>query len=211
VNSLGKQKHFQIFWEFLNYSDQEKIDSSFQSFVDNLSTAEDFVATNAGKQNIGYSPIFEVGKNLGAKVFGLNIPREIKQLVIRDGVEGVDAKWIPPNHYVGGEGYRNRFEAVMKEHVPAEKIARYFLAQCLTDSAMAYQASIQHRELSYLVAGSFHTDFYDGTVERIRKLLVPVVTFKLISTSLMSDEEIQKVLIGDPKYGDYADFIILTR
>lgn len=204
---------FTVMWEFLNFTDAQKTDLEYNKFVNNEITATEFISNTAGKNNLTYAPIFETAKSLKAQVFGLNAPRSIKSQMIKGGLSSIDQKMIPPNMEVGGEAYKKRFYEVMSGHVPAEKLERYFLAQCYTDSVMSYQASISgFRNLNFIIAGSFHTDYYDGTVSRL-KLLRPdsITTLTIRNVSSMTSDDIAKLLSPSGKNGPVADFVILTK
>jgi len=156
-----------IMWEFLNHTDQEKINNHFKKLQAGLINSKQFVTLVAGNRNLSYSPIMEVASFLGHSPIALNLPRKLKKKVIDGGINSIDPKYVPAHHYVGGENYFRRFSQAMGGHVPADKLERYFLAQCLTDSVMSDQANKHHHGLSFIIAGSFHTDFYDGTVARL--------------------------------------------
>lgn len=203
-------KKFNVMWEFLNFTEQEKIDQEFNLFKSGQISANEFVSKTSHSDNRTYAPIFDVVKNLEGNVWGLNLPRELKQKVMKEGINSIDPKLVPPEHFVGGEAYLERFAESMGKHAPAEKLQSYFLAQCLTDSVMAEQINLHHQDKSYIIAGSFHTDFYDATVARLRKLTNKrIVTLKIVGE--ISEDEHAEYIRGSEKYGIYADFIIFTR
>lgn len=202
---------FSVMWEFLNYTEQEKIQTEFRNLETNLISAKEFIIATAGKQNLTYAPIFSATANLGGKIAGINLPRSLKQAVVKGGIEAISPEYVPTNHYAGGEAYLSRFVAAMGGHVPEEKIQRYFLAQCLTDSVMAHQINLNHTSpLNFVIAGSFHTDFYDGTVVRLKNIYNNVVTLKIINKNNLSQEGLNEIISGDPTYGVFADYIIVT-
>lgn len=213
IQREGLFADFTIHWEFLNHTEQEKTDRIFFDFVANLITAEQFVEKTAGSRNLEYAPLVQVAKDLHGDFRGINLPRKYKQQVIAGGIRSIDPVLVPDSHYVGGDRYFERFKKVMGAHVPASKITAYFLAQCLTDSVMASQvAKYNGKRLNFIIAGSFHTDFQDATVERLEKLLgSDVLTLKFASHSLNSEEEIKQYKSYDPLYGFFADYIIVTE
>ena len=155
------QTRSSVFWEFLNYTDQDKINREMISLKSDLMNTTEFITKTAGKHNLSYAPIINAVKALNIDLYGINLPRKIKQEVMKGGINSVDPSYIPRNHYVGGELYRERFLAAMGGHVPAEKVDKYFLAQCLTDSVMAEKISSNDQHLlNFTIAGSFHTDFF---------------------------------------------------
>ena len=137
----------------------------------------------------------------------------LSKKIIKEGMKSINKKLIPPNHYVGGALYLERFTQAMGGHVPSKKIINYFEAQCFTDSVMSYQSfKNSKRDLSFIVAGSFHTDFFDGTVVRLKDISAkPVVTLRFLNVSEMTSSDILKVLTPSAKFGAVSDFVILTE
>jgi uncharacterized iron-regulated protein len=207
------QSNFGVFWEFLNYTDSAKTQINWNLFKANKIDVQEFVSNTTGAQNLSYTPIFEKTKSLSGDVRGINLPRSIKQKIIKEGIQSIDPKYIPQAHYVGGPEYKARFEEAMGGHAPQDVIEKYFLVQCLTDSVMAEQTSINsHNNINFVIAGSFHTDFYDATVIRLRKLVnYDIITFKFVTKNTLSAEELKKFKLGDNKYGVFADYIIITE
>lgn len=205
---------FAIHWEFLNHTESMAI-KEISSNLNSRSidpTAALLALTTAS--NLDYLPLFKVLQDKQGEIFGINLPRAIKQKVIKEGIESIDPKLIPGHHYVGNHDYNERFITAMGNHAPTDVIKKYFLAQCLTDSVMADQ--IYKREnsssLNFTIAGSFHTDFYDGTVVRLMSLTnMPVVTLKIINKNSHTPEEITKFKSTNSKYGPVADYLILTE
>ena len=207
------QSGFSVFWEFLNYTDQKNTELNWKLFQTDKITSNQFITNTAGAQNLSYSPIFEATKTLNGDIQGINLPRVMKQKIIKEGIQSIDPKYIPGNHYVGGAEYRERFEIAMGGHAPQDVIEKYFLVQCLTDSVMAEQIAVNnHHTMNFVIAGSFHTDFYDATVIRLKKLLnYDIITFKFVTKNTLSAEELESFKTGDKKYGAYADYIIITE
>ena len=213
VQRAGAFNDFTVHWEFLNHTEQEKTDEVFYEFIANQITAEEFIATLLGNRNIHYAPIAQVTKDLQGELRGINLPRVYKQQVIQGGIRSISSDLVPSSHYVGGDRYYSRFEKIMQDHVPADKIYAYFVAQCLTDSVMADQV-VKHsqKRLNFVIAGSFHTDFRDATVVRLENLLgKSVQTIKFASKSLNTPEEIQIFKSYDSENGFYADYIVITE
>lgn len=203
--------NFKLMWEFLNFTEQESITTKFQNYTDGLISAKQFVTATAGKLNLSYTPLFEVTKKLGGSVVALNLPRKFKTKVVKEGIGSIDPSLVPATHTLGGPALYERFKKSMIAHVPAELIPKYFVAQTLTDSVMAHHAVINHEQLSFVIAGSFHTDFFDATTVKIKRLTSqPITLLKIVSTKMVGPEEITKYLLGDVKYGKYARYIVIT-
>ncbi|WP_127715705.1 ChaN family lipoprotein [Halobacteriovorax sp. HLS] len=197
----------QIMWEFINFTDQENINSTYQQFLKRSISAEEFVTKISGKQNISYTPILELTALTGRAPIALNLPREIKKQAMEGGIDSIDPIFVPSHHYLGGDDYLSRFREAMGGHAPEDMIQKYFLAQCLTDSVMSDKANTSHLGLSFIIAGSFHTDFYDGTVARLKKISSEqVTTIKLTNTEMFQED----FLLENQNYGFYADFIVIT-
>jgi uncharacterized iron-regulated protein len=202
---------FQLGWEFLNYSKQSEITASFNRMVTNQMTVMEFLTSAVGNKNKSYVPVIQALKNKSGKLVALNIEREIKQKLIKEGRDAI-YEHLPPNFEVGADAYRERFYLAMGDHVPPAMKEPYFEAQCLTDSVMSYKAVEHHNfPMTFIIAGSFHTDFYLGTVSRLKKLTSEeVVTFKIVDSSKLTANELLEIVNGDQKYGAYADYIIIT-
>jgi uncharacterized iron-regulated protein len=213
VLTRNMQGQFNIMWEFLNYTNQEAISTSFNDFILGNINVFEFITFIAGDRNFTYAPMLESAKNLEGKIIGINIPRKYKQQLIDGGLRSVDPIFIPPNIDISGDDYLKRFTAVMAGHVPPEKIEKYFQAQCYTDSVMSYQISKNSNKLiNFIIAGSFHTDYFDGTVIRLKKLREDdVVTLKIIDANQTTPEEIKELLTPSSEYGTIADYLIISK
>jgi uncharacterized iron-regulated protein len=211
-NSRSNKTSTAVMWEFLNYTDQTQTSTEFEKFNQGLITSQEFLTNTAGKQNLEYAPVIEATKKTKATLIGLNLPRDLKQKVIAGGIGAIDPSYIPASHYVGGDQYLERFKVAMGEHIPSSKLPNYFLAQCLTDSVMANEAFKNEKDLNFIVAGSFHTEYFDATVARLKKLTnLSAVTVKIIDTKTATADEIKDYTSGDKTYGTYADFIIFSK
>ena len=212
VKESKSESDFTVMWEFLNYTDQVDISTKFEKLQNNEINASEFINQTAGNQNQSYTPIIQATKDLKGNLFGINLPRALKQKVIKEGIDSINPNYIPATHYVGGDKYLARFKEAMGGHAPEEMIKKYFLAQCLTDSVMAEQIHLNHSTpLNFVIAGSFHTDFYDGTVVRLKENYNDVITFKIFSSEHHDENQTQEIFQGHTTYGNYADFIILTE
>lgn len=212
VSALAPGKSKKVMWEFLNTTDQVVIDQLFGDVVTGTMSAQDFIVKTHGDQNAPYAPVISAARDTKAGLVALNLPRELKQKVIKEGLSSIDPRYVPSTHYLGGKHYYERFVDSMGGHVPAEKIQPYYVAQCLVDSVMAATAVKSQAEMNFLVAGSFHTDFFDGTVEKIKKLeSAKLSSVKIIDLDQISNEERAAFEKGDDNYGPYADYLIYVR
>lgn len=209
----NRKNQFTIHWEFLNHTEKDEILKSLTKLKNKQMNATQFITKHAGKQNLEYTSIIELLDLYNGYINPLNIPRSIKQKIIKEGIESINQSLIPYHHYVGGPDYLERFRAVMGDHVSEDLMLKYFEVQCLTDSIMANEISTNMgTPLNFIIAGSFHTDFHSATVERLKKLTPKkIITYKFVSKNTSSKKEINAYLKGDKRYGAYADFIIITE
>ena len=202
-----------LHWEFLNHTEQNKISLNWKKVLNSQISPESFLIEHLGDKNKEYLPIFNLLSNSNSSIYGLNIPRSIKQEVIKNGIGSIDQNLIPNHHYIGGPEYKERFTKAMGGHAPSDLVDKYFEVQCLTDSIMAdqfFKFSTQ-AEINFIIAGSFHTDYFDGTVTRINQLTTDsLVTFKFIQKSAHTTEELKEFKTGSKSYGHYADYIIIV-
>ncbi len=198
---------FSVSWEFLNYLDQAVIESNLAQME-----SSDFLKSMNLVSAESYIPVVDEVKQNGGDLFGLNIDRKIKQQLIATGIESLDPKFIPPNLEIGGENYFYRFKESMGDHVPAAKLQRYFEAQCFTDSIMSYQLSLNKAApVNFVIAGSFHTDYFDGTIARFEKLTdKPIINVKIVNVSELDEDELAKILKPSIIYGDVSDYVVMV-
>ncbi len=212
VSALVPGASKNVMWEFLNVTDQPVVDKLFGEVVAGTLTSEEFILKTLGDQNAPYASVISATRDVKAGLIALNLPREQKQKVIKEGIQSIDPKLVPATHYLSGKNYYDRFVDSMGGHVPAEKIQSYYVAQCLVDSVMSDTAVKRKADLNFLVAGSFHTDFFDGTVEKIKKLdSAKLASVKIINLDSLSEEEIAAFETGDQTFGLYADYIVMVR
>lgn len=200
-----------LMWEFLNFTDQKEITKDYIRLQSNEVTTSEFIIKHAGQSNIGYASIFNAIKDLKSGVYGLNAPRSVKKKLMDEGLESLPQNLVPPNMYIGGADYEQRFIEAMGGHAPESVIKKYFLAQCYTDSIMAYKAFKNEGpdELNFIIAGSFHTDYYDATVARLKELTKSALSSVKIIDEKMIQGDLMQVL-HSPQYGEIADFVVFT-
>lgn len=202
-----------LHWEFLNHTEQSQIHMNWKKVINSQMSTESFLTKHLGNNNKEYLPIFNLLSQSNSSIYGLNIPRSIKQEVIKNGLGSIDQSLIPVHHYVGGPEYKERFTKAMGGHAPSDLVDKYFEVQCLTDSIMADQflKYSSQADINFIIAGSFHTDYFDGTVARINQLTTEsLVTFKFIQESAHTAEELEEFKNGSKTYGHYADYIVIV-
>jgi uncharacterized iron-regulated protein len=211
VTAAGMQGKFATNWEFLNYTMQAQTVDAFSRFSQGKITGEDFLQETQGDTtNATYIPILEATRDLGGELHGVNISRDDKAPVVEHGISAVNPALLPPGYAKGDQYYWDRFVVAMQGHATQEEMSNYFDAQCLTDDVLAYHTlQDSNALLRFLVAGSFHTDYFDGTVARLdargaRGDQKTVVRF--FDASDYTEDQL-KGLLQDPKYGPVADYV----
>jgi uncharacterized iron-regulated protein len=136
---------FQLAWEFLDYRDQDQLQSSFIDFAQGKISATQWIAKwfpNSSSNHEVYLPMFEVTKNNSQKVVGTNVPRSLKQRLMNSGrslLETDREVWPFDSQVIDApKEYLERFEEVMGGHADTQTIQKYFLAQYYTDAYMAH-------------------------------------------------------------------------
>jgi uncharacterized iron-regulated protein len=210
----GKTNAFTTGWEFLNVTSQSVTDDLFSKIKSKEITADTFLnITQNSPPSMSYAPILQVTADLGGKLLGMNLSRAEKAPVTQSGIEALDPKLLPPNFDYGTAGYFERFRAIMQGHATPEQTKNYYASQCLVDDVMAFHLlKDQQNDLKFLIAGSFHTDFFDGAVNRmkVRDPSVRIVTVKIIDASDFLESDLLNQL-HDNQYGDVADYVYFVN
>lgn len=213
---LGPLDRWTLGWEFLNASDQAKIDSAWLHFREGQSSAEELMDQLQGQgRSRSYLPLLLSGVRFGGALAGVNLSRSEKAPVLAGGLSALDPSKIPPGFEMGGMGYRERFETAMSGgHATPEQMERYFEAQCLTDDVLAYELLKSRVAFRALVVGSFHSDYQDGVIARLRARAPDqsLLTIRFVDASEYRESELSPDLVlREPvehkRYGALADWI----
>jgi uncharacterized iron-regulated protein len=139
-----------------------------------------------------YRPLVELAKSRGWPVIAANIPRPMASAVGRKGLAALDTLSTAERLHAARENvcprddYHARFMEQMQGHgagagpaaagdtLPTAAAERFYLAQCVKDEAMAASIVDARRRASrnaivLHVTGAFHSDFGQGTVDRVRR------------------------------------------
>ena len=214
VMALAPQDRMTTAWEFLNFSDQSKIDFAFHRFENGQISAEDFLTETQGSAKYkSYAPILEVTKKFGGRLIGVNLSRTDKEPVVQGGLVNAKPGTIPVDFELGSTNYWERFRKTMEGHATEAQMQNYYAAQCLTDDVIAVSMlADQKADRRFLVVGSFHSDYFDGVVSRLMKRApdqtIGVVRF--IDASDYTEAELQALPV-DSKYGPVADFVYFVN
>jgi len=213
---FGPLDHWVLGWEFLNHSDQIDIDAAWAGFKNGVFTAEEVMDRLQGEgRERTYLPILNSGVRFGGVLKGMNLSRTQKAPILSGGLASLDPALLPPGFEMGGEGYRERFdEAMGAGHATPDQLDRYFQAQCVTDDVLAFQLLQPRVRFRALVVGSFHADYADGVVARLRTRApdqrMHVIRFVDASDYMVSELD-PDLSLAEPiihkRYGKLADWV----
>jgi uncharacterized iron-regulated protein len=191
----------------------------------------DFLARSRpwARYRTDYRPLVELARARGWPVVAANVPRPIASAVGRRGLTALDTLTPAERAHVASEimcrqdAYRTRFLEQMRSHgsgspsprpndtLPTAVAERFYLAQCVKDETMAESvvealrragegATVLH------VTGAFHSDFHQGTVERIWRRRVDG-TVVVITGVPVTDP----AAAADSAHVERADYVVFTR
>lgn len=213
---LGPLDRWTLGWEFLNASDQPSIDSAWLQFREGQISAEELLdqLQGAGRSR-SYLPLLLSGVRFGGALIGVNLSRAEKAPVLSGGLSALDPSKIPPGFEMGSVGYRERFETAMSGgHATPEQMDRYFEAQCLTDDVLAFELLKPRVAFRALVVGSFHSDYQDGVVARLRARAPDqsLLSVRFVDASEYRESELSPDLalrepVEHKRYGTLADWL----
>ena len=190
-------------------------------------TAEaDFLAASRPWERYAtdYRPLVLLARSRGWPVVAANIPRPMATDVSRSGLASL-AALSPASRALAAreiscphDRYYDRFIAEMGGHSGTASgsggsnatMDRYFEAQCVKDETMAESiaAALARGGAGTIVVhvtGSFHSDFGDGTVARVRRRS-PAARIVTVSAVPSPDPETAR-----PEPAGRADFVIFTK
>lgn len=215
VLKAGRVGSFSLGWEFLELSSRGKIKELYEQFERGDITAQDFLKSTQGTENAyAYEPVLEATKALQGDLWATNLSHEEKRPIVQGGLAAADPSIVPPGFKMGSANYYERFKEEMGHgHATPDMVSHYFDAQCLTDDVMAYWLLEQAKpDLRFLVVGSFHVDYGDGVVARLRDRAPSekLLNVRIIDASDYRPDELLPML-RDPKYGPLADYAVFVN
>jgi uncharacterized iron-regulated protein len=171
---------------------ERDVQTAVDTYVAGSSVEADFLknARPWPRYATDYRPLVEFAKSRRWPVMAANVPRRIASDVARSGQSAVDALSADDRQLTASDlqcphdAYFDRFAGQMGEHPPGApgatndgSLDRYYLAQCLKDETMAESIAAAfvreeaRRGVVVHITGAFHSDFGDGTGERVRRRL----------------------------------------
>ncbi len=173
-----------------------------------------------------YRPLVELAKAKGWPVVAGNVPRRLASLVGRTGLSALNSLSPADRSFIAAElkcptdKYFDRFKTSMGDmsghgqakisaDSAAAMVTRFFEAQCVKDETMAEAiANARTKNPDAVVVhvnGAFHSEFGQGTVNRVERR-APGVTVRLLEFVPVVDLD---TVNGKP-YRKQGDFIVFT-
>lgn len=216
ISALKPKYRPTVFWEFLSVSDSARIQTIFDSFVQDSISSEMAIDQifGAARSERLYAPVLEIIKKRGGSLVATNLSRTEKAPVVRGGIAALNPALLPPGFTLGSEGYRRRFLEAMGGHGDPAVLANYFAAQCLVDEVIAHQMEIHSsQDLRFLIVGNFHSNYFDGVYASLARRVPGLkrISIRLESASLVSPTERAEIISGTPADGPTADFIVFAQ
>ena len=171
---------------------ERDVQTSLDSYVSGGAAEADFLkaARPWPRYATDYRPLVEFAKSQRWPVIAANVPRRIASEVAKTGLSAVESLAADDRQLVASDlqcphdAYFDRFAGQMGAH-PSDapgvandgSIERYYLAQCLKDETMAesiaaaFASQEARRGVVVHINGAFHSDFGDGTAQRVRRRL----------------------------------------
>ena len=212
------ENQFSVGWEFLEYDFQEEITQAFNAWKSSKIDDQEYLKrifpnSSQAQAHSPYLDLMAATAKLGGKLIATNAQRNTKKVLMEQGMGALASKDQPDMMEVGSHDYLARFRAVMGEHVPENQLMQYFLAQYYTDNIIGtYLQREQEGQLTFLVIGSFHTDFNDGVVSYLKKFSKnDIVSFKIVNKNAITAEELETFKKRDPRYGYIADYLVIAE
>lgn len=231
LEGLGR-RHAQVVLSLEMF--ERDVQPELDRYVSGSVSEADFLATSRPwpRYATDYRPMVQLARARGWKVVAANIPRPMASAIARMGLRALDTLTTLERQRAAasmscgytGDYYR-RFAAEMGGHsagggpptaadstAAKAMVQRFYEAQCAKDETMAESIarellSMNRRSGVVLhVNGAFHSDFGQGTAERVRRRAPDVRS--LVITAVPVDDPATASL-GD--HHAKADYVVFTR
>lgn len=213
VVSYHNTNNFSLAWEFFEYEINKKILTAFDQLKNSSISELDFLKISFPKskkpeRNLPYMKSIIATANLGGKIITTNATRAVKKKLMENGRGSLSAINLPSLYPNATNEYFKRFKEVMGGHVGGSELKKYFAAQHYTDAIIASKVAESRSSLSFLIIGSFHSDYNDGVVRILKQYEEDVINIKIIDISNTSSEELETLKQNHSEYGYIADYLI---
>jgi uncharacterized iron-regulated protein len=178
-----------------------------------------------------YRPLIEMAKAQGWPVIAANVPRRFASSVAKAGLAALDTltpterSWVAADLKCPKDAYFDRFAATMTGHdgpggttktnatEEDQRITteRYYLSQCVKDETMAEAIATGFDQFNGKLVvhfdGAFHSDFGQGTVDRVRRRL-PGRRVAAVTVLPVKDLDMLSPAGEDLQRGDYLVYTV---
>lgn len=218
VRRENLQNQFSTAWEFLEYDYNSEIQNAFIQWksakISDLEYLKRIFPNNKKPEaNLAYLDFMAATAKLGGNLITTNARRETKKILMDQGIEVLPAKDQPLHDQSGSKNYFERFKVVMGNHVPADMLRKYFDAQVYTDNIIGtYVEDFQIGKMTFLIIGSFHSDYNDGVVRYLKQHSSnQIITLKIVNKNKLTKEELVELKKTHPIYGPIADYLVIAE
>jgi len=206
---------------------ERDVQGSLDSYLSGSSAEDAFLKQSRPwpRYQTDYRPLVEFARARGWPIVAANVPRRIAADVAKVGKSAVDSLNTSDRSLAAGDlqcphdAYFDRFAEQMGSHQSSSgstadtSTERYYLAQCVKDETMAESIASAFTKLEgrpgvvVHITGSFHSDYGEGTGERVRRRLAGrrVATVSMLPVENLDAIAPQK---EDIKRADYLVYTI---
>ena len=207
---------------------ERDVQGSVDTYISGSSGEDEFLkqARPWPRYATDYRPLVEFARARRWPVVAANVPRRIAADVAKAGKPAVDSLNATDRSLAAAElqcphdAYFDRFAEQMGGHQSSSGSSaadttteRYYWAQCVKDETMAESIASAFTKLDgrpgvvVHMTGSFHSDFGDGTGERVRRRLAGR---RVVTVSIMPVENLDSIVpqSSDQKRADYLVYTI---
>jgi uncharacterized iron-regulated protein len=206
---------------------ERDVQQSVDTYMSGSSAEDEFLKRSRPwpRYATDYRPLVEFARARRWPVVAANVPRRIAADVAKVGKPAVDSLNSADRSLAAADlqcphdAYFNRFAEQMGGHESASTgsadvtTERYYLAQCIKDETMAESIAAAFAKLDgrpgvvVHVTGSFHSDYGEGTGERVRRRLAGR---RVTTVSISPAESLDTIapLADDLKRADYLVYTV---
>jgi uncharacterized iron-regulated protein len=206
---------------------ERDVQTSVDTYMSGSSGEEEFLKSSRPwpRYATDYRPLVEFARRQHWPVVAANVPRRIAADVAKSGRPAVDSLTTEDRSFAAvdlqcpKDAYYDRFAEQMGGHQSGASTPgadttteRYYLAQCVKDETMAESiaaafARQQGRPgVVVHVTGSFHSDFGEGTGERVRRRMAG----RRVATLSMLPADNLETIVPEPGDLKRADYLVFT-